>query len=170
MTKELKEKIVSAMKEMLDAVGIINGPSHTEIKIIDGKIYLIEINDRPGGDHITYPLTELSTGYPYLSGIIWASMGELEGKEPIDLKEYFAGIILITDKTKNMLDIFNDCEKYEWLYYKNVVNKGISKIKYNNADGLNYFIYYSKTENLVKMFFCGDIGATEVLIIIRTYH
>ena len=45
----------------------MNGATHTEIKIVNGDIYLIEINARPGGDHIAHPLTMLSTGYDYLT-------------------------------------------------------------------------------------------------------
>ena len=120
ISKELEEKVKKALPEMLIAVGITNGPSHTEIKIINDEIYLIEINDRPGGDHITYPLTELSTDYPYLSGIIYASLGLLEGKEPINLKRYYAGIMFVTDKTPELKDIFEDCDSFKWLYHKNL--------------------------------------------------
>lgn len=144
LSNDLKQKVKVVISDMLDAVGITNGPSHTEIKIIDGQIYLIEINDRPGGDHITFPLTELSTGYPYLSGIIFASMGMLEGKEPINLKSYYAGIMFLTDKTPELEQIYEDCNKFSWFYKKNCVTKGLSKIEFNDEDGLNYFIYWDK--------------------------
>ena len=62
LSKDEKSLVEKAVSEALSAAGITNGPCHTEIKMIDGKIYLIEINGRPGGDHIAYPLTELSTG------------------------------------------------------------------------------------------------------------
>lgn len=147
LSEKVEGKIRKALPEMLTCVGITNGPSHTEIKIIDDEIYLIEINDRPGGDHITYPLTELSTGYPYLSGIIYASLGLLEGKEPINLKRYYSGIMFVTDKTPELKNIFDDCDSFGWLYHKNCANKGLSKITFNNEEGLNYFIYFDKERN-----------------------
>ena len=110
ISNQMRIKVDDVISNMLTAIGITNGPSHTEIKIIDEKIYLIEINDRPGGDHITYPLTELSTGYPYLSGIIWAALGMLEGREPINLNSYYTGIYFITDKTQQYEDIFEECD------------------------------------------------------------
>ena len=64
---KLRKKIEKVLGESYTELGIENGPCHTEIKIINRRIYLIEINGRPGGDHITYPLTELSTDYPFLS-------------------------------------------------------------------------------------------------------
>lgn len=147
LTIKMKKLIKKVISDMLDAVGISNGPSHTEIKIVDEKIYLIEINDRPGGDHITYPLTELSTNYPYLTGIIKAAMGELEGFEPKYLKNYYAGIFFVTDKTPELLDIFNDCDSFSWCFHKNRVNDGVSKIEFNDEEGLNYFIYFDKEQD-----------------------
>lgn len=147
LSDSMKEKVRFVISGILDAVGIENGPSHTEIKIIGSEIYLIEINDRPGGDHITYPLTELSTGYPYLTGIIYAALGLLEGKEPVGLKNYYSGILFVTDKTPELKEIFEDCDSFEWLYHKNLVSNGLSKITFNDEEGLNYFIYYSEREN-----------------------
>lgn len=141
---DMRKKVELVTSRMLDAAGIENGPCHTEIKIIDDEIYLIEINGRPGGDHITYPLTELSTGYPYISGIIWAALGVLEGKEPINLGNNYCGICFLTEETKYLQKVFDNCENYPWFYLKNKVNDGPSKIKYNDEDNLNYFIYYSK--------------------------
>lgn len=149
ISDKLKEKIKQVISDMLDAVGVTNGPSHTEIKIINNEsIYLIEINDRPGGDHITYPLTELSTGYPYLSGIIYGALGKLEGKEPLHLEKYYAGIYFVTDKSPQFKPIFDVCDNYPWLYKKHIVDdNNVSTIQFNDEEGLNYFIYYSKTYN-----------------------
>ena len=66
MSPELWTAVERAIVELLNNVGIKYGPTHTEIKIRDGRVYLIELNSRPGGDHIAYPLTELSTGYDYI--------------------------------------------------------------------------------------------------------
>lgn len=146
LSLKMRSKVENVVSDMLTAVGIEYGPSHTEIKIIDGEIFLIEINGRPGGDHITYPLTELSTGYPFVSGIIWIAIGKFEGHEPTNLKHHFSGICFITDKTSYLEPLFKKCESYPWLYKKNQVNDGLSKIVFNDEENLNYFIYYSKNE------------------------
>ena len=52
LSEELWDKVVRGVSSGLTAIGVENGPCHTEVKIIDGKVYLIEFNARPGGDHI----------------------------------------------------------------------------------------------------------------------
>ncbi|EMF0614988.1 ATP-grasp domain-containing protein, partial [Enterococcus faecium] len=148
LSDDMRRKVEIVVSDTLAVVGIENGPCHTEIKIIDDDIYLIEINGRPGGDHITYPLSELSTGYPTISGIIWAALGKLEGKEPCDFKRIPCGIYFVTQETSYLQGVFEKCENYEWLYYRNKVNDGPSKIKFNDEDGLNYFIYYGEKPDL----------------------
>lgn len=146
LSTEMRAKVYSTISDMLTAVGLKNGPCHTEIKIIDNKIYLIEINGRPGGDHITYPLTELSTGYPFVSGIIWIAMNKFDGHEPVNLEHNYCGIYFVTKETAYLKPVFDACEKYPWLYKKNQVSDEPSKIVFNDEDNLNYFIYYSKDE------------------------
>lgn len=144
LSDEMRIKVESVISEMLTAVGIENGPCHTEIKIIEGRIYLIEINARPGGDHITYPLTELSTGYPFVSGIIRIALNKFEGYEPVNLEKNYAGIYFLTEETADLKPVFDKCEKYSWLYTRHQVSEKPSKIVFNDEEGLNYFIYFDR--------------------------
>jgi biotin carboxylase len=146
LSEERRRKVESVISEMLTAVGIENGPCHTEIKIIEGKIYLIEINARPGGDHITHPLTELSTGYPFVSGIIWIALNQFTGHEPINLEKNYAGIYFVTEETADLRTLFDECQKFPWVYAKHQVSEEPSKIMFNDEEGLNYFIYFDKKE------------------------
>lgn len=145
---EMRTRVESVISEILTSTGIVNGPCHTEIKIINNSIYLIEVNARPGGDHITYPLTELSTGYPIVSGIIWISLGNFEQHKPTILERNYCGIYFVTEETKYLKSIFDRCEEFPWCYRKNKVTDEPSKIIFNDEDNLNYFIYYSKKEQL----------------------
>ena len=88
----------------------------TEIKIINKDIYIIEFNARLGGDKISYPLTELSTGYPYITAVLKIALDEFEGIEINKLENNYAGIYFITEQTKNLKEVFENCEKYEWFY------------------------------------------------------
>ena len=146
ISSEMRENVERVISGMLDAVGIENGPCHTEIKIINNKIYLIEINARPGGDHITYPLTELSTGYPYISAIMWAALGKYEEHKPQKLERNYCGIYFVTEETAYLKPVFDCCENYRWLYHKNKVSDEPSKIQFNDEENLNYFIYYDVNE------------------------
>lgn len=71
--------IRKTVTEILTAMGFNNCPSHTELKVADDGIYIIEIACRLGGDYITSDLVPLSTGVSMLDNLIRLSLGE-----PID--------------------------------------------------------------------------------------
>ena len=69
-------------QEVLRAIELIdidNCPTHTEIKIWNGKAYIIEMACRLGGDYITSDIVPLSTGIDMLANLVRLSLGE-----PID--------------------------------------------------------------------------------------
>lgn len=72
---KLSNSIIEHVDEItlasLEALEIINGASHVELKITeDGDIYIIEVGARMGGDFIGSHLVELSTGFDYLKAVI----------------------------------------------------------------------------------------------------
>lgn len=140
---QLRSKVEKVICDALKATGIENGPCHTEIKIIDGNIYLIEINGRPGGDHIAFPLTELSTGYPYITGIIMASLGKLNETELQRFEKHYCGVYFVTTQTAELKHVFDTCEKENWFYKKNKVSNELMPITHNDGFNTNYFMYYS---------------------------
>lgn len=64
------------------AVGVDNCPTHTEIKLWNGKPYIIEMACRLGGDFITSDLVPLSTGISMMENLIKLSLGETIDVEP----------------------------------------------------------------------------------------
>lgn len=73
VTKErIEEVAVSANK----AIGIMNGPSHTEIKITKDGPKIVELGARLGGDCITTHLVPLSTGVDMVEASIKIALGE----------------------------------------------------------------------------------------------
>lgn len=56
--ESIKEEAIKAIK----AIGIVNGPSHTEIILTEDGPKIVEIAARLGGDYITSKLVPLSTG------------------------------------------------------------------------------------------------------------
>lgn len=141
---EMRDTICKVLTEGLTAIGVTNGPCHTEIKIIDGKVYLIEFNARPGGDHIAYPLTELSTEFPYIKGIIEVALDIFKGVEVKELKHYYAGVYFVTEQTAYLKPIFDKCEQFDWLYWKNEVTKILHPLVQNDGYNTNFFMYFSK--------------------------
>jgi biotin carboxylase len=141
LTDEMRDRVQTAIIDMLKCVGVQNGPCHTEIKIINNDIYLIEINARPGGDCITYPLTELSSGYKYLTGIILAACDVFLDPKTNRTKPMHAGIYFISKQTAHLKPIFDRCNGKKWLYAKNYVSDELQEITHNDAMHLNSVIY-----------------------------
>ncbi|MFI2228013.1 acetyl-CoA carboxylase biotin carboxylase subunit family protein [Streptomyces fradiae] len=47
-----RRRVERAVAELLDAVGLADGPAHTEVKVEGGRVTVIETHTRPGGDGI----------------------------------------------------------------------------------------------------------------------
>jgi len=74
---EMQQRIFVITRRALDALGITDGASHSEYKITDeGRVVVMEIGARMGGDFIGSHLVQLSTGYDFLRGVIEVALGE----------------------------------------------------------------------------------------------
>ena len=62
LSEEEREKIRKIIADIAVAMGFENCPSHTELKINERGIFIIETSPRLGGGYITSTLTPLSTG------------------------------------------------------------------------------------------------------------
>lgn len=67
----LKAAAVAGVK----ALGVNNCACHAELKLMDGKAYLMEIGARLGGDFISTELTHLSTGVDMVAAAIDVALG-----------------------------------------------------------------------------------------------
>ncbi len=141
ISNEDRLNIEAILDRALSAIGLLNGPCHTEIKIKDGNIYLIEFNARPGGDHIAFPLTELSTGYSYIKGAINIALSQFEAIDKATLLNMCSGVLFVTEQTSQLIHIFDECEKYEWCYKKHRASEELKPIVHNDGFNNNYFIY-----------------------------
>lgn len=78
LSKEKVEEVKKEIFKALDALKIQNGPSHSEFKIDEnGKIGIIEIGARMGGDCIGSDLVKISTGYDFLKMTIDVAMRKI---------------------------------------------------------------------------------------------
>lgn len=71
----IKNEIIEITKKAVKAIGIKNGPSHTEIKITKEGPKIVELGARLGGDCITTHLVPLSTGVDMVKACIELSLG-----------------------------------------------------------------------------------------------
>ena len=81
-TEEIKKQIAKVAIAANHAIGISNGPSHTEIKITKDGPKVVELGARLGGDNITTYLTPLSTGVDMVESCIRIALGETADLEP----------------------------------------------------------------------------------------
>ena len=77
LPEPMQERIFELTKWALYALGLTHGASHSEYRITDeGRIVVMEIGGRMGGDFIGSHLVPLSTGYDFLQGVIQVALGE----------------------------------------------------------------------------------------------
>lgn len=82
ITEENKQKIREIVSKIGKALNFVNCPSHTELKINERGIYVIETSPRLGGDYITSTLTPLSTGVNVEDELLHIALGEKIEIEP----------------------------------------------------------------------------------------
>lgn len=143
LSKELWDKVVRGVSSGLTAIGLENGPCHTEIKIIEGKIYLIEFNARPGGDHIWWPMVELSTGFDIIAAVVQAAIGELKPIDVNSFKHRYSGLYYVVKQTAYLKPIFDTCSNEPWCWEKNYISDDLHELKQNDLRHTNYIVYSS---------------------------
>ena len=77
LSKEISEQISKVAKAANKAIGIKNGPSHTEIIVTKEGPKIVELGARLGGDNITTHLVPLSTGVNMVECCIKIALGEI---------------------------------------------------------------------------------------------
>jgi len=82
ISKENQQKIREIVDKIGAALHFENCPSHTELKINDRGIFVIETSPRLGGDYITSTLTPLSTGVNLEDELLKISLGETINPDP----------------------------------------------------------------------------------------
>lgn len=82
--EELLSRVKSVVFHALDSLKIKNSASHSELKIdASGKISIIEIGGRMGGDCIGSDLVYLSTGIDFVRAVIQVALGEKPDITPV---------------------------------------------------------------------------------------
>lgn len=75
ISEENQQKIREIVAKIGSAFHFVNCPSHTELKINERGIFVIETSPRLGGDYITSTLTPLSTGVNLEDELLKISLG-----------------------------------------------------------------------------------------------
>ena len=123
----------------LDALGITNGASHSEYKITDtGRVVVMEIGGRMGGDFIGSNLVQLSTGYDFLRGVIEVALGEFH--TPQKQFSHHAGVYFLSGETPEILPYIEHADRYPAILQAELTSKDLKPLTCS-ADRSGYFIY-----------------------------
>lgn len=144
LSKDIWDRVVCGVSAGLTAIGVTNGPCHTEIKIINGEVYLIEFNARPGGDHIWWPMVELSTGFDIIGAVAQAATGELKPIDVSTFKRNYSGLYYVVKQTEHLKPIFDKCSDKPWCWEKHFVTDELVELTHNDVRHTNYILYFSQ--------------------------
>lgn len=97
LPEAIQEQIKLLTKRVIEAIGLINGPSHTEIIVTDEGPKVIETAARLGGDFITAKLVPLSTGVNLAEESIKLALGNSSSFEKT--KKASSAIFFLTATT-----------------------------------------------------------------------
>ncbi len=147
LTLSQRSSIEQITLDMLDALKIGYGASHTEIRFdANDNPYIIEMGPRMGGDFISSDLVRLSTGYDFVNGTIEACTGHFT--TPIIRNLAHSGIYLLCEETKDrVLPYIQHPELYPEVVDADIWG-AIQPVKCNSDRG-GYFIYQSSHKLLV---------------------
>ena len=140
----LSQKMYSSIYEItqraLSSLGITDGASHSEFKITaDGRIYIMEIGARMGGDFIGSDLVRLSTGYDFLKGVIDTALGCFS--VPQKTLAMHSGIYFLCEETKRLLPYFQE-ESIPFIVKKEKTGNQLNHVTCS-GDRNGYLIYQS---------------------------
>jgi biotin carboxylase len=133
----IQELIKQETLKCLDALDIKYGASHSEFKIKgDGKVYVIEVGARMGGDFIGSNMVELSTGFDYLKATTNIALNKYE--KPSILFRKYSGVYFLSKETERLFKYFDNFNEFE--IQKEVLNRELKFIT-NSNDRSGYLIY-----------------------------
>ncbi len=139
LPQEKYKEIYGITKRALIALGITNGASHSEYKITDdGRIYIMEIGARMGGDFIGSNLVKLSTGYDFLQGVLEVAMGTFH--EPQLTLHRHSGVFFLTEETKHLKPIIEHWQDYTEVKEAEITSEELRHVECS-GDRSGYLIY-----------------------------
>ena len=136
--------IYDITKNALNALGLTNGASHAEYKITkEGRIAIMEIGGRMGGDFIGSDLVRLSTGYDFVKGVIDVALGEFV--EPVKTLNMCAGIYFLCKETEHLKTIIENWRDNPAFVEGEITDNELREVTCS-ADRSGYVIYQSETK------------------------
>ncbi|MCR5050398.1 MAG: ATP-grasp domain-containing protein [Paludibacteraceae bacterium] len=131
--------IFDLTRRALDALGLTCGASHSEYKITsEGRIAVMEIGGRMGGDFIGSDLVRLSTGYDFLQGVIEVALGQTIHPQPQAIAH--SGVFFLSAETPQVKEYIDHTNKYPEIVAAEQTDHELHHLTCS-GDRSGYFIY-----------------------------
>src|SRR5574344_957339 len=135
----IQKEVKGIVLQALNAIHVQFGASHSELKITpNGKIYVIEIGARMGGDFIGSDLVKLSTGYDFLKGVIEIALNQFN--EPVFTENHYAGVYFLCHETKYVLPVIQHKANYPAIIQAEITDSELHTVSCS-SERSGYFIY-----------------------------
>lgn len=139
LSEEMFATIYDITKNALNALGLTNGASHAEYKITDdGRIAVMEIGGRMGGDFIGSDLVRLSTGYDFVKGVIDVALNQFE--MPVKTLNMCSGVYFLCKETKHLKEAIENRKNNPCFVKGEITDNELRKVTCS-ADRSGYVIY-----------------------------
>ena len=139
LSADMYDTIYAITERALNALGITNGASHAEYKITDdGRVYIMEIGARMGGDFIGSDLVQLSTGYDFVKGVIEVALGQFE--VPVLTDNAYSGVYFLAADTSQVAHYIQQTQQYPTIVQAEQTDAELHQVTCS-AERSGYFIY-----------------------------
>ena len=166
LSEEIRRRIAEVAVAANKAIGIQNGPSHTEIIVTRDGPKIVELGARLGGDCITTHLVPLSTGVNMVECSIRIALGE---KPNLDIKWSKGSAIRYLKTgigTVKKVNGVSEAEKIPGIIQVSIVHgvrEKVSEIK-SSVDRAGFVV--AQAEDAGKAVEVADIGVNAINIIV----
>lgn len=148
LTASQYDEIYAITRKALDALGITNGASHSEYKITpEGRIAIMEIGGRMGGDFIGSDLVRLSTGYDFVRGVIEVALGDFS--QPVLTLSKHSGVYFLCEETKHILPVIENWRNNPAFVMGEITDSELRHVE-KSADRSGYAIYQADEKLILK--------------------
>lgn len=142
LTKEQREQAFATVREAVMALGIEEGPSHTELAFTKEGPRLFECACRGGGGRIFPDIVRITSGVDYAKATIQQLLGEPIKIEPRDAMACALGFIIPEPGVIASIDGVKQVQNWEWVYACESfrkVGEEVVKVK-SGGDRAGYYI------------------------------
>lgn len=139
LSEQMYQRVYAITDSALTSLGVTNGASHSEYRITkEGRVVVMEIGARMGGDFIGSDLVRLSTGYDFVKGVIEVALGDFS--EPQITEHKYSGVYFLCEETKHLLPIIQNANKNKTIVQFEITDHKLYHVT-RSSDRSGYAIY-----------------------------